>query len=133
MALAPRRTRPSVDAASAMYAAQLAGDFVAGEALDAGAACYIKSDGKIWMSNGTSNNAAAKFFGITPTDYLVGETVTLYGPGTRVGYATGLTPGTPLYVAATAGRFDTGATTGGLAPVAVAVNATDIMIIAQTA
>ena len=55
MALATRRTRPSLDAASGMYAAQIAGDFVAGEALDAGAACYVKSDGKVYMSNGTSN------------------------------------------------------------------------------
>ena len=104
---------------------------VAGEALLAGAPCYIAAaDGKVYMSDGTADNEAARFFGITPTDYLAGEPVSLYGPGARLRYAaSGLTVG-PLFAATTAARFDTAATTGGTAPVAVVLSATDIQVVA---
>lgn len=106
-------------------------NLTAGEALLAGAPCYIKaSDGLVYMSNGTSNNEAARCHGFTPQAYASGESCSLYGLGARFRYAaSGLTPGAPYYVGATAGRLDTGATTGGLTPVAFAVSATDIQVI----
>lgn len=132
MALATRSTTPSIDSIQGVKAPYLSA-LVAGEPLDALAACYIKSDGTVWMSDGTSDNAAAKCHGFTPTSYASGAPVSIYGPGTRAEYGSGLTPGAPLYVAATAGRLDDAPTTGGLAPVAVAVSATEIVVIALTA
>ena len=133
MALINRRARPGLDASTGMYALHLAGNLVAGEAIAAGAACYIAADGRVFQSNGTAANAAAKCLGFAPMDYLAGETVSLYGVGARFGYGTGLVPGTALFVAATAGRLDNVATIGGTVPVAVVVNTTGIMIIAATA
>jgi len=129
MALATRRTAPSLDASTGMYAGQITG-LIAGEALDACAACYIKgADGKVYQSNGTSSNEAAGFDGMSPRAAAAGEPVTLYHIGARFGYGSALTPGALLYVAATAGRLDTAATTGGDTPVARCVDATDIEII----
>lgn len=113
----------------------ISGGLVAGEALLAAAPCYIKaSDGLVYMSDGTSDNEAARCHGFAPTAYASGETVALYGVGARFRYAaSGLTPGAPYYVGATAGRLDTAATVGGLTPVAVAVSATDIQVIGYDA
>lgn len=129
MALVTRSSNARVDASSAQFAPQISGDYFAGEALDAVAPCYIKaSDGKVYMSNGTAANEAAKCDGFTPRSYLAGETVTLYGPGTKFEYATGMTPGDTLYVGATAGRLDTTATTGDAAGVARAISARVIQV-----
>jgi hypothetical protein len=118
----------SVDAHSAAFAGQIAGDLYAGAAIDAGAACYIKaSDGKAYMSNGTAADEAAKFDGFAPQAYAAGEAMTLYNIGVRMKYGTGLTVGANLFVAATAGRLDDAATTGGVRPIArVLYGGTDI-------
>ena len=124
MALVTKGSQLKIDAASAQFAPQLSGDLYAGEALDALAPCYIKaSDGKVYMSNGTAANEAAKCDGITPKAYVAGAAVTLYGPGTKAEYATGMTPGATLYIGATAGRLDTTATTGDATGVARAITA----------
>lgn len=123
---------PSTDTVTGMKACNLAGDLYAGEAIGALDSCYIKnSDGKVYRSNGTAANEAARCHGFAPVAYAVGEAVTLMAPGTRFRYATGLTPGQPLYVAATAGALDTGATTGGTSPVAFAVSASDVQFARQ--
>lgn len=106
------------------------GPYVAGEALDAAAPCYIKSDGKVWMSNGTGANAAGAVHGWTAEAVAVGDPVTLFGLGVVFDYATGLTPGAILYTGATAGRLDGSATTGDTTGIAVAVSATKIKTIA---
>lgn len=131
MALVTRSASASVDASSAALAPQRTGNLYAGEALDACAACYIAAaDGKVYMSNGTANNEAATFDGFTPRACAAGEPVTLLGIGTRMRYGTGLTVSQLLFVAATAGRLDTAATTGGLTPVAkVLPGGTDIRVI----
>jgi hypothetical protein len=128
MALITRSASAGPDIGSLQRAPQVAGDLYAGEALDAAAPCYVSSDGLVYMSNGTTNNAAAKVRGFTPRAVAVGQPVTLYGAGARFGYGSGLTPGALYYVGATAGRLDTGATTGGLTPVAWALNTTDIVV-----
>lgn len=129
MTLVTKASDASLDAASAMYAPQRSG-LVAGEALDALAPCYIKqSDGYVYMSNATSANEAAGFDGVTPRAYASGDSnVTLFGIGTKMRYATGMTPGAKLYIGATAGRFDTAATTGDEVGVARVVSATVIRI-----
>jgi hypothetical protein len=101
---------------------------LAGEALAAGDACYIKSDGKIWRSNGTSANAAAKVDGFAAEACAVGEAVTLFY-GVTFRYGAGMTPGARFYASATAGQLDDAATTGGTAPVAYAIDATRLAVL----
>lgn len=132
MALVTRSATASIDAIQGQKASYISSQ-TAGEAIDALAACYINADGKVYMSNGTANNAAAKFHGIAPKAYAADETLTIYGAGTRAEYGSGLTPGAALYVGGTAGRLDASATTGGTAPVAVAVNDHEIVVTALTA
>lgn len=129
MALVTIATDASLDAASAMYAPQRSG-LQAGEALLAFAPCYIKAaDGFVYMSNGTAADAAAAFDGITPRAYASGDTnVTLFGIGTKLRYSTGLTAGSKLYLATTAGRLDTAATTGDAVGTAKTIDANNIRI-----
>ena len=63
-------------------------------------------------------------------DAQAGEAVTLYRD-VAFHYGSGLTPGAPYYVAATAGRLDTAPTTGGTVVVARALDATRIQFTGQ--
>lgn len=130
MALVTKASDASMDTASILYAPQRPG-LTAGEALDALAPCYIKqSDGLVYMSNGTAANEEASFDGMTPRAYALGDSnVTLFGLGTKLRYATGLTPGAMLYIGATAGRLDTAPTAGDGAGVARVISATLIRIV----
>jgi hypothetical protein len=129
MALITRATTVSMDASTAMFAPQLTG-LIAGEDLLAGAPVYIKSsDGLVYMSNGTAANEAAEIVGFTPRAVKSGQTLTVFGKGTRFNYATGLTPGDKYYIGATAGRLDTATTTGDSVGVAQAITSTDIRVI----
>lgn len=131
MALITRVASAGIDAVSAQRASSFSGDLYAGEDLAAAAPCYIKeSDGKVYMSNGTSANEAASVFGFTPKSYKSGEAVSLFMHGARFKYGSGLTPGDDYYLGATAGRLDDGATTGGTVVIARAVSATDIVVVA---
>lgn len=95
------------------------GPFYAGEDLDAGTPCYIKNDGKVWKSSGAAANAAAAVHGWTVEPVKAGrQPVSLYFD-IDIEYGSGLTPGAPLYLGATAGTLDTAPTTGGLAPIAL--------------
>jgi hypothetical protein len=130
--VAPRASGPSMDTSTGMYAPQITGK-IAGEDLLACAPCYIKaSDGKIYQSNGTAVNAAADVVGFSVEARKAGQPCTLRALGTRVGYADagGLTPGAKYFLAATAGRLDTAATTGGTVAIARAIDDTDLIILA---
>jgi hypothetical protein len=130
MALITRSSTASGDTTHLMKVPQISGDLYAGEALDPCAPCYIKaSDGLVYMSNGTAVNEAARMMGFTARAVAVGQPVTLYRIGARFGYGSALTIGALYFVAATAGRLDTAATTGGLVAVAEAISATDIQVI----
>lgn len=132
MALVTRVTTASMDASTGMLAAQIP-DLIAGEDIDLVAPCYIKSsDGKVWMSNATSANEAAEVAGFSARAAKTGQPVTLFGKGTRFKYGSGLTPGDVLFLAATAGRLDTAATTGDAFGVAQVITATDIRITRDT-
>lgn len=134
MALITRLASASGDGTHLMKVPQISGDIYAGETLDPVAPCYIKAaDGLVYMSNGTAANEAAKFDGFTARKVEAGQPVTLYGIGGRFGYGSGLTPGAPYFVGATAGRLDTAATIGGLVAIARAINATDIRVILNAA
>lgn len=100
---------------------------LAGEALDAGNLVYIKSDGKVWKSNGTSANAAAKVDGIVMVATAVGEAASVYND-VNVRYGAGLTPGARLYLSTTAGLIVDATTTGGTAPIGFVIDATRVRI-----
>jgi hypothetical protein len=111
-----------------MKAPQITG-LIAGADIDIASPCYLNStDGLVYMTDATSANEAAEVMGFAPRAVKLGEPVTLFGIGTRFYYASGLTPGNILYAGATAGRLDTGATTGDAVGVAVCVSATDIIV-----
>ena len=99
---------------------------IAGEAIAAGDACYIKSDGKAWLADGTAADALAQVYGYACQAASVGEAVTL-AYDVRFRYGAGLTPGTKVFLsAATPGALADAATTGGSAPIGVVVDATRI-------
>jgi hypothetical protein len=100
---------------------------IAGEALAAGDACYVKSDGLVWRAIGTAANAAAKVRGFAPTAINVGEPVSLIFNVTMY-YGSGFTPGMDVFLGAAAGGLDTAATTGGTAPIGFAVDATRLQL-----
>jgi hypothetical protein len=133
MALLTRVTGASGDTTHLQKVPQVSGDLYAGEALDAVSACRIAADGLVYMSNGTANDASARFTGFTARAVASGQPVTLYRIGARFRYGTGLTVGALYYVAATAGRLDTAATTGGLVAVAEAITTTDIQVVVMRA
>lgn len=106
---------------------QLTG-LVAGEAIAAGDACYIASDGMIYRSTGAAANAAAKVRGFAAADAAISDPVSLFF-NVVFGYASGLTPGADYWLSgATAGALADASSTGGVAPVAYAVNGTDIAV-----
>jgi hypothetical protein len=100
---------------------------LAGEDIAAGDLCYIKSDGKIWRTNGTSVNAAAAVRGIALEACKSGEACTIMHD-VNIRYGSGLTPGANLFASATAGAIDDAATTGGTAPIGYVVDATRIHV-----
>jgi hypothetical protein len=101
---------------------------IAGESLQAGDACYVKSDGLIWRSTGAAANAAAKVRGFAPTIINVGEPVSLIF-NVSMNYGSGLTPGIDVFLSgATAGGLDTASSTGGTLPVGFAEDATRIYL-----
>jgi hypothetical protein len=104
---------PSPDTSAILLVPPIVGLF-AGEDLLAVAPCYIKtSDGKVYQSNGTAATEPAEFAGVTARATKSGQPVTLYGLGSQFRYATfSGQAGDKLFIAATAGRFDTAATTG---------------------
>lgn len=132
MALVSMRSDVSLDTHNMQTTSQIAGGEAGEDITNGGMPCYIKaSDGKVYMSNGTAANEAARVHGFSAAPARAGQGVTLHGPGNRAGYAlSGLTPGAPYFLAATAGRLDTAATTGGTAPIAFAINSTDVEFVA---
>lgn len=130
MALVARSADVSFDDSTTQFAPQVSGELYAGEDLDAGAPCYIAAaDGKVYMSDGTAANEAANVKGFVPRQTNNGEPATLFGHGARLKYSDGnLSPGDSFYLAATPGRLDDAATTGGTAVIAWAVDANDIVI-----
>lgn len=104
---------------------------VAGEDLDAVAPCYIKSDGKVYMSISTQAtiSGVADFIGFTPDTVTSGMPVTLFGQGARFNYSTGMTPGAYLWIAATKGKLDTTKVAANDTPTALAISATDVVVL----
>ncbi len=100
---------------------------MAGEALTAFDACYIASTGLVMKSNGTAAGAAAKVHGYAAKTTAINDPVTLY-KNVRVRYGTALTPGTSIFVSATAGTLSDTATIGGTAPIGFVIDATRVFL-----
>ena len=140
MALATRSAQADVDAITAVEAGnkipRLPGDpLTAGEDLDAVAPCYIQSsDGKLYMSDATSDDESAEVVGFTAMSYKAGEPVTLFRENTVFHYADdfsgddSIAPGDVLFVGETAGRLDDTATTGDSAGCAVVLSNQHILV-----
>lgn len=109
---------------------RLSGDLYAGEHIDPADTCYIKADGTVWRSNGTTaNDPSAKSRGFAPQSYEIGEAVTLFRH-VNFDYSNGqLTPGQNLYVGTTPGSLDSAPTAGGTNPVAFAVDTCRIHVL----
>lgn len=116
----PTGTQPSP--ASILFPAnQKISELLAGEDLDSADPGYIKSDGKVWKSTGAAANAAAKVDGWVPTPAKAGAAVTLVH-GVVWGWTNTATPGTELFLGATAGAVADAASTGGTAPIGYVID-----------
>jgi hypothetical protein len=108
---------------------QLGNQGLAGEAIAAWDACYIKNDGTVWRATGAAATAPARVRGFAAAAASVGEAVTLMS-NVNVNYGTGLTPGADYYLSgATAGALADAASTGGTAPIAFAIDTTRIRVL----
>ena len=129
MALITNAADASLDVSTAQFAPQITGLY-AGEDIPACSPCYIKSsDGKLYLSNGTAANEAAEFAGVSPRSAKAGQPLTVFGLGARFRLSTGLTPGDLLYIGATAGRWDTSATTGDASGTLQVLTSTDVRVV----
>lgn len=121
----------SIDTVSAMHVGFISA-LEAGEALTVAAPCYIATNGKVYLSVSTQTTISgyADFVGFTPDSVVSGGPVTLYGKGARFSLASsGLTPGAYLWICDSKGILDTVKHAAVDAPVAIAISATDIVVI----
>lgn len=127
--LLARSANASVDGSTALPNQPISG-LLAGEAIAATDFVYIKSDGKVWKALAAAANAAAKIAGISPRTVAVGEPCTILpGPGQVFKYSDGtLTPGAVLFLAETAGKLSSIATTGDAVGVAQAIDAYNVRV-----
>lgn len=111
---------------------QVGSGLIAGEAIAAGDACYIKgADGLVYKSTGAAANEAANVDGFAPMKANSGEAVTLL-TDLDFHYGAALTPGVRYFLSGTtAGGLDTVASTGGVIAVARALDATRIRVYAN--
>lgn len=117
---------PSLASVTPPQSSQIVGLY-ASEDITAGMPCYIHSGGTVKKANGTSANAAAKVRGWAAASAKSGEPITLY-TDVNFRYGAGMTPGTDLFLATTAGTLVDAATTGGTAPIGYVIDATRIRV-----
>lgn len=102
----------------------------AGEVITAMDACYVKSDGKVWLATGAALTAPARVRGFAMGGASLNEPVTLIHSVNVGAYAAAMTPGTDLYLSGTVpGGLADAASTGGLSPIAFAISATKIRLL----
>ncbi len=119
---------PSLSTVTPCNGHKLPGNLIAGEAIAAGDACYIKNDGKAWLAIGTSAEAAV-VAGFAAGAAPVGEPVTLYRD-VLMHYGAAMTPGAGFFLSGTvAGGLDTAASTYGVSAVARAFDATRLWVL----
>jgi hypothetical protein len=121
-------TDASMDTRSAMHANFISALF-AGEAIDNCSPCRLGSDGKVYMAVTASGVAPSDFIGFSADNVVSGGPVTVFGKGARFNYAAGMTPNTQLFVSATKGKLSDAVVEANDKPVALAISATDIVVI----
>jgi hypothetical protein len=100
----------------------------AGEALVAGDACYIASDGTIMLSNATDGHADANVHGYAPISCESGAVITLVH-NVCFRYGASLTPGIPVFLsAAVDGAIADTASAGAPGPLGFVVDATRVYL-----
>lgn len=144
MALIVISARPNAEPFSAQRGDIYSFGLKAGEALTAGWAVRVHSDGTIMGAITTTaqtqslpNNDASKttdvvnsdFLGFVVQDYALGDAVTVFGSGCKLNLADAtMTPGTRIFVSATKGRVEDVAVNAGDTPVALAISASQAVI-----
>lgn len=132
MAILSKTSTASIDAVSARSVAFVSG-LIAGEALDAVSPCYVHSDGKVYMtvtSASTTLSTQTNYLGFCADNVALGDPVTLFGKGARFDVGSGLTAGTLYFSGSVAGTLSpTVVLSNDVSPLAVAVSATDIVVI----
>ena len=135
MAHVTKVSTASIDAVSGAKIPAISG-LLAGENLDAVAPCYIGADGSVFMAKSGSSigiiatGSQVHYAGFTADSVLSGEPVSLFGKGSRFNYGSGLTPGKLLFSGSVAGTLsDTQVLSGDIAPLAMVISATDIVVI----
>lgn len=113
---------------------QVGSGLICGENIDAGAPCFIASDGLVYMSGGSgvaaTTDAGAKVHGWSTVPAMVaqGDAITIV-TDLDFGYSTGLTPGISLYVdisTAAKGRLTSTQPVAGLPPCAFTIDDTRV-------
>ena len=120
---------PSYSSLTPPQGATIVGLF-AGETIAPGDACYIRAaDGLVLMATGAANNAAADVAGFSFGAASVGDPITLVDQG-NFRYGSNFAPSTKLFLSGTVpGGLADAASTGGLAPIAVTIDATRIRLL----
>jgi hypothetical protein len=141
MTVITRATNIGFDAVSLQECNKIPG-LEAGETLQKWDACRIDStNGKVFRANSgcvvtttytsgssTSSKYESMFAGFVITNYTEGQPVTLVRNGAMGTYSSSLTPGNPLWVAATSGSLSSASPVVNLdKPVAMVVSTTKIM------
>jgi hypothetical protein len=114
-----------------LQSAQKVSGLLAGVALTAGDLVYLDSDGTVKKAVSTQCTISniPDFLGVCPADVAAGRPVTVLGRGARVRISSSLTPGAFYWVSATAGALSTTKVASADVPCAIAIDATDILII----
>lgn len=128
MASITKAATADVDMTMLLHARQIP-DLVAGEDIPVCSPVYIKaSDGKVYRANGTAATEPATVHGFVARNVKTNQAITVFKSMRVLWAATGLTPGSKVFLGASAGGLDTAATTGGTAPIGHAINATDLYL-----
>jgi hypothetical protein len=131
MAAVAKSGTPSLSTRNPCPGHYVGSNLLTGEAISAGDPCYVKSDGKVWRSIGTTADAAAKVDGWAAGAAASGEAVTLL-TDVEFHWGSGMTPGARMYLSLTAGTLSDATTAGGTGAVAKAIDATRIRVWAST-
>jgi hypothetical protein len=120
------------DSISAINGGLRISELTAGSAIAAGDAVYIKSDGLVYSTDGTTETTQSSFVGLVARSYVANQPVTIFGQGNVFEYSSGsMTPGNLLWVSgsATAGGLSDAKVLATDVPVARAINLTNVVIL----
>lgn len=108
-------------------------ELTAGEDIAKLAVCRIGSDGKVYEASTSykTSGSASDYAGFAPKATLTGQPITLFRASAIASYADSMTPGKFLFISgsSTKGQLSDGVVLAGDSPVALAVSATDIVVI----